>query len=80
MKKEEILKVLNELKPLVKAENEATDNWSKEMNTAWHNPLSELAKNLELTPIVLPKKNADGTPNWDKIETIGVGFIVKVDD
>jgi hypothetical protein len=80
MKKEEILKVLNELKPLVKAENEATDNWSREMNEAWHKPLAELAKNLELTPIVLPKKNADGTSNWDKIETIGVGFIVKVDD
>lgn len=80
MKKEEILKVLNELKPLVKAENEATDNWSREMNEAWHKPLAELAKGLELTPIVLPKKNADGTNNWDVVETIGVGFIVKVDD
>lgn len=80
MKKEEILKVLNELKPLVKAENEAGDNWTKEMNTAWYKPLSELAKNLELTPIVIPKKNADGTDNWDVIETVGVGFIVKVND
>lgn len=80
MKKEEILKVLNELKPLVKAENEAKDNWTREMNTAWFNPLAELAKGLELTPIVLPKKNSDGTDNWDVIETVGVGFIVKVDD
>ena len=80
MKKEEILKVLNELKPLVKTENEAGDNWTKEMNNAWYKPLAELAKGLELTPITLPKKNADGTDNWDVIETIGVGFIVKVDD
>lgn len=80
MKKEEILKVLNELKPLVKAENEATNNWSREMNEAWYKPLAELAKGLELTPIVLPKKNSDGTDNWDKIEAVGVGFVVKVDD
>ena len=80
MKKEDILKVLNELKPLVKTENEAKDNWTKEMNTACYSPISELAKELYITPIVLPKKNADGTDNWDEIESIGVGVIVKVND
>ena len=78
VKKEDILKVLNELKPLVKAENEATDNWTKEMNTAWYKPLAELAKEMGVAPIIINAKNSDGTDNWDKIETIGVGVIIKV--
>ena len=71
MTKLELVEELKKLVPLVKAENEAKDNWDKSLFMAWNKPLNELAAKYGELPHFGNEEN-----DWKKdITYIGIGDV-----